>query len=124
MKNPRANQFTAMIDIIGVNPFVYLPDQILEAIFLEAGKDKGKIPVVMKIDGHEFIQTLIKYSDHWHFLNIPMLNAAKKEVGDEAVFKVVYDSVKREITPHPKFVKALQENKKAKAIFDDLRPSL
>lgn len=117
--------FKAKIQIIGINPFVLLPGKVLKKVFQEAGKEKGKIPVRIKIDGHEFIQTLIKYSGHWRlYLNTPMRKAAKKEVGDTAVFHVAYDPVVRIILPHPKFVKALKANPKANRIFDQLRPSL
>lgn len=33
-------KFRARIDIIGVNPFVYVPGEILLQIFNQAGKDK------------------------------------------------------------------------------------
>ena len=125
MEKVKTNIFTAEIEIIGINPFVYLPDSVLKAIFIQAGKEKGKIPVKMKIDGHEFPQTLIKYSGHWRlYLNTPMRQAAKKEVGDKAVFEIRFDPEERIIPIHPKFTKALQENKDAQKIFDSLRPSL
>ena len=50
-------KFKAKIEIIGVNPFIFLPERVLHKVFVQAGKDKGKIPVKMKIDGHEFPQT-------------------------------------------------------------------
>jgi hypothetical protein len=118
-------KFSAKIEIIGVNPFVYLPDRILKLIFNQAKKDKGKIPVKIKIDGHEFIQTLVKYSGSWRlYLNTPMRKAAGKDVGDTAKFEITYDSVKRVITAHPKLINALNDNPKAKKIFDNLAPSL
>ncbi len=118
-------KFTAKIDIIGVNPFVYLPVKVLKHIFEQAKKDKGKIPVRIKIDGHEFTQTLVKYSGDWRlYLNTPMRKAAKKDVGDKALFEVAYDNIKRVIPVHPKLGKALKENKQAKKIFDSLSPSL
>lgn len=119
------NTFSAKIEIIGVNPYVYLPEDVLKNIFEQANKDKGKIPVKMKIDGHEFIQTLIKYSGYWRlYLNTPMRKAAKKDVGDTAVFEIVYDPIKREVQAHPKLLEALDNNQEAKAVFDGLRPSL
>ena len=125
MGSLKAVKFSAKIEIIGINPFVYLPENVLKSIFIQAGKAKGKIPVRIKIEGHEFIQTLIRYSGDWRlYLNTPMRIAAKKEVGDTADFQIVFDPEKRVIPPHPKFVKALKENKKAKKIFDNLRPSL
>lgn len=61
--NKKSNHtFSATIEIIGVNPYVYLPKVLLNAIFKQAGKDKGEIPVSMTIDGHMFIQTLLKYT--------------------------------------------------------------
>ena len=118
-------KFKAKIEIIGINPFVFLPERVLRKVFLQAGKDKGKIPVVMKIDGHEFQQTLIKWSGAWRlYLNTPMRKAAKKDVGDVANFEIAYHPDERVFPMHPKFEKALRENKEAKKIFDSLRPSL
>jgi hypothetical protein len=124
--NKKSNHsFSATIEIIGVNPYVSLPEVLLNAIFKDAGKDKGKIPVTMTIDGHAFIQTLIKYSGTWRlYLNTPMRKAAKKEVGDTAEFEVFYDAAPREIPMHPKLKTALTKNKAAKEIYEGLRPSL
>ncbi|MFV8346474.1 YdeI/OmpD-associated family protein [Flavobacterium sp. ZB4P13] len=125
MDKIKTDIFSAEIEIIGINPFVYIPENILKSIFIQANKDKGKIPVKLKIDGHEFIQTLIKYSGHWRlYLNTPMRKMAKKEVGDTANFEIVFDPEKRVIPIHPKFTKALEKNKKAEEIFNNLRPSL
>jgi len=118
-------KFSAEIQIIGVNPFVFLPDTVLESVFQQANKSKGKIPVKMRIEGHEFIQTLIKYSGHWRlYLNTPMRKMARKEVGDTADFEIVFDPEERVILMHPKLIKALEDNPDAKKVFDSLRPSL
>ena len=116
--------FKARIEIIGVNPFVFLPERVLMRLFKQAGKDKGKIPVRMSIDGHEFIQTLIKFSWHWRlYLKTPMRKATQKEVGDVANFEIEFDPLKRTVPPHPKLLSALRRNKAAKEVFDNLRPS-
>jgi hypothetical protein len=116
--------FTATIEIIGINPFVYLPDEVLQSLFVQASKTKGTIPVKLTIDGHEFPQTLIKYSSHWRlYLNTPMRKAAGKEVGATAQFEVWFDPEKREIPVHPKLAIALKANQKAKEVFDSLPPS-
>ena len=118
-------KFRARIEIIGVNPFVFLPESVLNEVFKQASKNKGKIPVRMKIDGQEFVQTLVKWKSAWRlYLNMPMRKAAQKDVGDIADFEVAYDPIKRVFPIHPKFEKALKENKQAKQIFDSLRPSL
>lgn len=118
------NAFSARIAIIGINPYVLVPDPILTEIFREAKKDKGKIPVIMSIDGHQFGQTLIKYSGKWRlYLNTPMRKAAKKELGDTADFTVVYDPEIRSIAMHPQLETALSQNKEAKQVYDRLPPS-
>jgi Domain of unknown function (DUF1905) len=125
MDSTKIKIFSAEIEIIGVNPFVYLPDNVLKFIFNQAKKEKGKIPVKIKIDGHEFPQTLIKYSGQWRlYLNTPMRKSANKDVGDKAKFEIWFDPQERIIQAHPKFIKALKESKEAKKIFDSLRPSL
>jgi len=117
-------KFRAEIKIIGINPFVFLPDSVLQHIFKQAGKDKGKIPVKMTIDGHAFTQTLIRYSGHWRlYLNTPMRKAADKEVGDTAVFTISYYSNRKKISAHPKLVTALQKNARARKVFDQLPAS-
>jgi Domain of unknown function (DUF1905)/Bacteriocin-protection, YdeI or OmpD-Associated len=118
-------KFRAKIEIIGVNPFVFLAESVLNKVFIQAGKSKGKIPVKMKIDGHEFKQTLVKWKGAWRlYLNAPMRKAAQKDVGDTANFEIAYDPIKRVFPINPKFENALKENKQAKKVFDNLRPSL
>lgn len=124
MPNPSRNAFSAKIEIIGINPFVFVPGKVLDAVFAQAGKDKGKIPVQLTIEGHQFPQTLIKYSGYWRlYLNTPMRQAAKKEVGDSAKFELWFDPQERKVPMHPKLEMALYENKPAKSAFDKLPPS-
>lgn len=124
MKANHNISFSTKIEIIGINPFVFLPEEVLQAIFGQAKKDKGKIPVTMTIDGHPFIQTLVKYSGYWRlYLNTPMRKAAGKDVGDTAVFTIAYDPKPREIIIHPKLAEALKKNTEAKKVFDHLPPS-
>ena len=106
--------FSAKIFIIGINPYVLLPAEVLQSIFKEAGKDKGAIPVRGILNGNEFTQTLIKYSGKWRlYLNGPMRKAAGIEYDPEA-----------RITPmHPMLQVALAKNKKAKIAFEKLTPS-
>ena len=121
-----AKKFKAKIKIIGINPYVLLPSAVLNEIFNQAGKDKGKIPVTMTIDGHPFTQTLIRYSGAWRlYLNTPMRRAAEKDVGNTATFTVAYNNqIKKKISPHPQLIKALQKNTRAKKIFSQLSPSV
>jgi len=42
--------FSAEIFIIGINPYVLLPENILHYLFKKAGKEKGSIPVYLIIN--------------------------------------------------------------------------
>jgi hypothetical protein len=116
--------FNAKIQIIGVNPYVLLPVPVLKEIFRQAGKEKGTIPVRGKLDGHPYIQTLVKYSGKWRlYLNTPMRKAAKKELGDRVQVSIEFDPVERTIPIPPKLLNALEDNPKAKRVFEQLSPS-
>jgi hypothetical protein len=116
--------FKAKIFIISVNPYVLLPNPILKELFIQAGKEKGAIPVRGILDGHPFIQTLVKYSGKWRlYLNMPMRKAIKKDVGDRIKVEIEYDPVERIIPMHPKLSKSLNTNKEAMVVFENLSPS-
>ena len=116
--------FSAKIQIIGINPYVLLPSSLLKYIFQKAGKDKGAIPVKLKIGGEDFIQNLVKYSGKWRlYLNGPMRKAVSKDVGDTIKIKIDFDAKERTTPIHPKLKKAFKENREAKAAFDKLSPS-
>jgi len=118
-------KFKAKIELIGINPFVFLPGKTLQKLFLQAGKDKGKIPIRMKIDGHEFQQTIIKYSGHWRlYLNGPMRNAAGKDLGDMATFEIHFDPTPRNIEAPKAFISALNKEPRAKRVYEQCSASL
>lgn len=116
--------FKAEIEIIGVNPFVFVPDDILQNIFKEAGKDRGHIPINGSINAKPFKQTLVKYSGEWRlYINTIMLKNSPKHIGETVEITVGFDTESREIIPPDNFVKALTENKEAKTVFDSLPAS-
>ena len=116
--------FSAKIFIIGINPYVLLPEAVLGSLFKQAGKEKGAIPVRGTLNGNAFTQTLVKYSGKWRlYLNTPMRKAAGIDVGDIAKVKIEYDPEPRVIPMHPKLQQALAKNKKAKSAFEKLTPS-
>jgi hypothetical protein len=112
------------IKIIGINPYILLPPAILTSIFKSAARDKGPIPVCGTLNGHPYLQTLVKFSGAWRlYVNGPMLKATGLAVGDSARFTVLYDSKPR-LTPMPPVLKrALAADTKAKAAFDILPAS-
>lgn len=116
--------FTALIQIIGVNPYVLLPAKVLKSIFKQAGKDKGPIPVRGTMNGAAYTQTLVKYAGKWRlYLNMPMRKAASADVGDMVKVTVEYDAADRETPFPPLLKKALKENSAAQKMFDSLPPS-
>lgn len=119
------HKFKATIDIIGINPFVYVPEQILKEIFVQAGKDKGYIPVCVVINNkNSHKQTLMKYSGAWRlYINTSMLKNSPKRVGEIIDIAIEFDSADRTIKPHPEFLQALEQNMEAKHIFERLSAS-
>jgi len=117
--------FVADIDIIGINPFVFVPEIILTDIFKQAGKEKGAIPIRGTINDLPYKQTLVKYSGAWRlYINTLMLKNSPKRIGESIKLTIEFDPSDRTIKPHPKLVKALNANKPAKKIFDNLAPHM
>ncbi|MFA9187964.1 YdeI/OmpD-associated family protein [Flavobacterium sp. FBOR7N2.3] len=117
--------FSATIEIIGINPFVFVPDEILKHIFEKAGKSKGPIPIKGTVNSIPYIQTLMKFKGEWRlYINTKMLKNSPKRIGEQIAISIVYDPEKREIPIHPKLSEALNENVAANMIFQNLRPSL
>jgi Bacteriocin-protection, YdeI or OmpD-Associated/Domain of unknown function (DUF1905) len=118
------HKFKAKIQIVGVNPFVFVPDKILQSIFKKAGKDRGTIPIKGTLNGSPYKQTLVKYSGAWRlYINTTMLKNSPKRIGEKINLMVEYDSELRIILPHPRFIKALKQNKEAQTTFDKLSAS-
>ncbi len=118
-------KFAAEIKIIGVNPFVFVPEKILMTLFKQAGKEKGKIPISGTVNKLPYKQTLVKYGGDWRlYINTSMLKNSPKRIGETIEVSVEFDPSDRSIKPHGNFVKGLNENRKAKVIFESLRPSL
>jgi hypothetical protein len=116
--------FTAVIEIIGINPYVQVPEIILEELFKQCGKNKGTIPIKGTVNGLPYTQTLVKFKGLWRFyINTSMLKNSPSRVGETVEITFAFDLDERTIVPHPCFVKALEENPDAKAVFHSLSPS-
>jgi len=116
--------FKASLEIIGINPFVFVPKEILMQLFSACGKEKGHIPVCGKINDKKYTQTLVKYQGEWRlYINTIMLKNSPKRIGEKISVEIQIDKIDRTISPHPKLTKALNENEVAKEIFNTLPPS-
>lgn len=117
--------FSAKLDIIGINPFVFLPSQVLSGLLKEAGKEKGNIRIRGTVNGKEYRQTLVRYQKEWRlYINQTMLKNSPKRIGEILIITIALDSEDRTILTHPKLTLALRENKEAFEVFQSLRPSL
>lgn len=113
--------FEAPLEIIGINPFVFVPALILNKLFKEAGRDKGPIPVSGKVNGKEYSQTLLRYKGEWRlYINTSILTDSPKRIGEIIHVTIQFDPTDRTLPPHPELIKALSENEEAKRIFDNL----
>ena len=116
--------FSAKISKIGINPYVSVPDDVLDNLFKQAGKTKGPIPIRGTVNGKGYTQTLVKYQGAWRlYINGVMREAADIDVGDTAHVKLEFDPAPRIERMHPKLVHALAQNKVAKTAFEKLVPS-
>ena len=119
------NEFSAEIRIIGINPYVFLPEPILTELLRKNGKDKGPVPVKGRINNRPFQQTLVKYKGEWRlYVNALMLTNSPKRIGETISVEIDFDPSDRTITPHPKLLEALKGHQEAKSKFDSLTPSL
>ncbi len=117
-------KFSAEIDLIGINPFVYLPDHVLTFIFKQAKKDKGPIRVKGTINRKPYTQTLVKYRGAWRlYINTSMLKNSPKRIGETIEITIEFDRAEREISMNPKLEEALNKNPVAKKVFDSIASS-
>lgn len=124
MANKGIHSFKATLQIIGINPYLSVPENILKAIFEQANKDRGYIPIKGLINNKPYTQTLVKYSGAWRlYVNTSMLKNSPKRIGETIEISIEYDTADRSIKPHPKLEKALENNPDAKATFDKLSAS-
>lgn len=115
------HSFKAELKIIGINPFVFVPEKILLRIFRQAKKDRGHIPVRGTVNHQPYQQTLVKYSGEWRlYINTTMLKNSPKRIGESVNIAIEFDNADRSIRPHPKLIKALNEHPEAKEVFDKL----
>ncbi|MEY8760708.1 YdeI/OmpD-associated family protein [Chryseobacterium tongliaoense] len=118
------NSFTARLEIIGINPFVFVPEEVLNLIFDASGRTKSPIPVKGTVNGKEFRQNLMKYLGEWRlYINLTMLKNSPKRIGEVIEVFVEFDDSDRTISIHPQLEKAIKESAVASKNFESLIPS-
>ncbi len=117
-------RFSRRIEIIGINPYVKVPNSVVRWLLSSAKKSSGPVPVQGTLNGKKFIQTVVHYSGVWRlYLNTPMRQSAGIDVGDMAHVVLSYDPKPRTVSMPRPFATALSRNKAAKAAFAKLSPS-
>lgn len=119
------HRFYAILDIIGINPFVAVPDTILEKVFAAAGRASGPVPVRGTVNGKPYIQTLVRFRGDWRlYINLIMLPDSPRRIGEELKITIEYDPADRSIPMPGALERGFNENEPARKIYDSLRPSL
>ncbi|MPT31911.1 MAG: DUF1905 domain-containing protein [Chryseobacterium sp.] len=116
-------KFSAKLDIIGINPFVFVPENILAKIFEVSRKSKSPISVKGKVNDVRFTQTLVKYSGEWRlYINLKMLENSPKRIGETLEIELEFDSSERTELIHPELKKAIYNNPITSKNFENLNP--
>lgn len=118
--------FKAELEKIGINPFVFVPENILMQLFEKAGSEKGKIPVLLTVnDGTEHRQTLVKFRGAWRlYINTTILHESPRRIGELLTIHIRFNPFIEELLPHPKLIEAIQNNAEALNAFNQITPSL
>jgi Bacteriocin-protection, YdeI or OmpD-Associated/Domain of unknown function (DUF1905) len=117
-------RFKAIIEIIGINPFVFVPEEILTSVLQQAGKERGPIPIKGTINKNPYKQTLVKYAGHWRlYINTIMLKDSPKRIGESVTISIAFDPADRKLNMHEGLEKALAKNKTANKNFKQLPAS-
>jgi hypothetical protein len=116
--------FSAKIFKLDINPCVDVPEKIVNALLEVSGRTNGPIPVRGKLNGNDFIQTVVRYQRAWRlYLNTQMRQDAGIDVGDEARVELEFDPEPR-VVPMPSLLsRALAKNREAKLAFQKLSSS-
>lgn len=125
MESKKIYAFTAELKKIGINPYVSVPEAILQSIFEDSEKSKGTIPISGKVNGKPYLQTLLKFKNEWRlYINTAMLPISPKRIGEILEISISFDPNKRKVEMHPLFLEKLNQDNIALAIYESLAPSL
>lgn len=115
-----AQQFSATIDKLGINPCVEVPLRVSRAF----GK-RGYIPVAGKLNGKPYLAILVPTGGGRHrlFINGEMRERAKVDVGDRITVTLKFDTRPREVPVPKDLARVLRSHRTARAAWGLLTPS-
>lgn len=116
----RAEQFSATIYKLGINPCVEVPLRVSRAF----GK-RGYIPVAGRLIGKPFLANLVPTGEGRHrlFINGEMRESAQVDVGSRIAVVLHVDSRPRRVPIPKELARALRSNRDVKAAWELLIPS-
>ena len=116
--------FSGMVHKIDINPYMEVPDRIIQKLQQDAKIVKGPIPVAGRLRDKLFSTTVVRFRGMWRlYLNLPMRRDANVEVGDKVNVSIWFDKAPRTVPAPRKFKMALSKNKGARETFQRLAPS-
>ena len=114
-------KFQAELEIIGINPFVALPIDILQHIFIDSGRKKSPIAICGQVN---YKQNLMFFKGDWRlYVNTTMLKNSPKRIGELVDFTIAYDSEPRMVKQPQVLSEALAKNLEEKEVFEQLTAS-
>jgi hypothetical protein len=117
-------RFRATIALLGINPYVGLPPARLKALLATANRTSGALPVQVRLGGATFRCNVVKYAGAWRlYLNMPMREAAGKDVGDTVLIEIEHDPGPRIEPMSSALLRELERNDAARDGFDRLTAS-
>ncbi|MDE3249458.1 MAG: YdeI/OmpD-associated family protein [Bacteroidota bacterium] len=117
-------KFRAVLKIIGINPYVSLPPQVLVRICKAAGKEKSPIRVKGHINDQPFQQNLVRYLGEWHlYINTTILPHSPKRIGESIRVELSFDPEPAPVPEHHGFNAALSKHPLASKVFRQLPAS-
>ncbi|NML22018.1 YdeI/OmpD-associated family protein [Pseudoflavitalea sp. G-6-1-2] len=124
MNTSKEISFKGKIEIIGINPYVKVPEKVLQQIFRQSGKETSPIRIMGTVNGNPYKQGLVLYRNLWRlYINTTMLKKSPERIGEVIEITIQFDPEAKPTHDCPEFTKALKANKKASEVFDSLNKS-
>jgi hypothetical protein len=116
--------FSATVRKIDINPYVKVPDRIVQKLQQAAKRENGPIPVKGTLQGQPFLATVVRFRAMWRlYLNTAMRRATSVQVGDKVTLGLRFDRTPRAVPIPRRLMLALSRDKRAQETFQSLAPS-
>jgi hypothetical protein len=116
----KAFSFTARIYKLGINPCVDVPAEAAHFY-----KRRGFVPIIGLVNGKPYRATLVPRGEGLHrlYLNEPIREATKTDVGSDVRFELKLDRTSRVLKTPADFASALKAQPGAQTAFRQSTPS-